>query len=341
MTRNLHNNFAPISINPRSLVDYWADRDGARLALTTTNRKLTYAELAEQVQALAILLDELGIGPSTQIAIAFPNSIDFAIWLLAILKIGAVAVPMDPTLPNSEASRLMENGGVSLVALPKDHNSIAKQNWKLMLSTKNTALWLRAGTILKPSGFPPNILLHRFSSGTTGHSKHILCTEEQLREDYTHLLNRIRPTQFEKFIGVTPFYHAFGGLCFFSAMCAGGEVVLLSKFLPSKVIELAMDRKASIFFATPSMLDMLSRCHLKYNQSSAFNNLKWCICATGLLTIEVYRRFSERFSTNIHVLYGSSETLSVSMTNGVDPFIEGCVGLPFDGVQVEIIDEKG
>ncbi|WP_420361136.1 acyl-CoA synthetase [Casimicrobium huifangae] len=65
----------------------WEDESGA------TDR-ISFAELSERVTAMASALAGLGVGPGDRVAICLPQRIETAVSLLAVLHLGAVAVPL-------------------------------------------------------------------------------------------------------------------------------------------------------------------------------------------------------------------------------------------------------
>ena len=66
------------------------------------NKRLTYAELNDQVNRLATALQGMGVGKGTTVAIYMPNLPQTVISFFAVLRLGAVAVMTNP-LENSHA----------------------------------------------------------------------------------------------------------------------------------------------------------------------------------------------------------------------------------------------
>jgi long-chain acyl-CoA synthetase len=96
-------------------------RHGGRVALRfkekKTWRELTYAQLAEQVQAIAAGLDTLGIVPGDRIAILSENRPEWAVTDLAALHLGATVVPIYPTLPAPQVAYIVGNSGARLLVV--------------------------------------------------------------------------------------------------------------------------------------------------------------------------------------------------------------------------------
>ncbi len=61
-------------------------------------------------------LSRLGVAQGHHIGIAAGNSLNFATLIMAIAKLGAVAVPVNPTLTASDMAFILDNGDVDWVA---------------------------------------------------------------------------------------------------------------------------------------------------------------------------------------------------------------------------------
>ncbi len=89
----------------------WHGENGERLSLT-------YAELDEQVGRLAAGLRRLDIGPGDVVAIYLPNIPEAAVALLAIPKIGAVALPLFSGFgADAVAARLNDAGAKAVITV--------------------------------------------------------------------------------------------------------------------------------------------------------------------------------------------------------------------------------
>src|SRR5262245_23394778 len=77
-----------------------AGRDPSAIALIAANEQLSWGELDARVDAVAAGLIALGL-PSddrapARVAVALPNTLDFAVAFFAVLRAGLVAVPVGP-----------------------------------------------------------------------------------------------------------------------------------------------------------------------------------------------------------------------------------------------------
>jgi o-succinylbenzoate---CoA ligase len=90
------------------LVDAWLPRAAARHPDRLAINALTYAELLAEVDATARRLAGRGVRPFDHVGIALPPGEGFCIALHAVLRLGAVAVPVDVRLSARERARVIE-----------------------------------------------------------------------------------------------------------------------------------------------------------------------------------------------------------------------------------------
>lgn len=76
---------------------------------------LTYRELDEAADRMAVALAEAGVGPETPAAVLLSRGPDYVVAMLGVLKAGGVIVPLDPTMPADRISDILEQSGVSVV----------------------------------------------------------------------------------------------------------------------------------------------------------------------------------------------------------------------------------
>ena len=81
---------------------------------------VTYRALADRAARDAARLMEAGAKPGDRVAICVPNGVGFVTAYLATLHAGAVAVPLNPSAPEPELVRQMEQVGASVTALGPD-----------------------------------------------------------------------------------------------------------------------------------------------------------------------------------------------------------------------------
>jgi bile acid-coenzyme A ligase len=93
----------------------WATDHPDAPALTVADETLTYAELDERTDQVARALAEFDITEGDYVTVALPNSVEFVVVTIAILKLGAVVQPVSSRLPERERTAIVELAKSKLV----------------------------------------------------------------------------------------------------------------------------------------------------------------------------------------------------------------------------------
>ena len=326
---------------PQELVRFWAAEDADRPAVRGLDGTvISYGALEQRISALAKTLQAQGIGTGSQVALSFPNSVAFVVWISAVWRVGGCVVSLDPRLSPREATALLNESGVDLHAALPSLEAEKLVGWAavdLACDGVEGRLWRRIGDPTVPQvPLLPDTVIRRFTSGSTGAPKHVLHSAANLHEDYSHLTAPLHLGEQERYIGAVPFFHAFGGLGLLAALAHGAEILILTRFMPGDVLTLAQDFRPTLLFATPVMIEALATCFATPEDIKGLAELGHIILATGRLGQAHYDAFSERYGVIAANMFGSSETLSIAldMQSGAE---EGRVGIPLPNVRVEIL----
>ena len=247
-------------------------RHAAKTALVVGGRSYTYRELDSLSSTLAAGLAERGIARGDRLAIMLRNSVEFAITDLAIFKLGAVKVPLNELLSQSDVSYMIDHSGAKALVL---HGSLADKLDSAALATtdlrniievddlgKGTGAGREAWSALFAGGerafewrevqpHDPAFIL--YTGGTTGRSKGVLHTHRSMMiNGLTHLVNgEIGDT--EQMLLTSPLPHAAG---FFlqAGFLAGACVHVHDKFDAEGVIATVINEKITWTFMVPTMI---------------------------------------------------------------------------------------
>ena len=103
------------------LVDRQAEVS-ARDALVMPEQRLTYPELSELTDRYAARLIGLGVRPKDKVAILLPNTVDYVALLIAIPKLGAVAVPINGRFKVHECSHVISHSDATVLITGADEH---------------------------------------------------------------------------------------------------------------------------------------------------------------------------------------------------------------------------
>ena len=117
-------NVPPLSLS--QVLDQAAADFGKTPAIAFLGRSITYRRLHDQVAQLAGSFAELGVDRGDRIALVLPNCPQFVVAFFAAVRIGAVVVPLNPTLDvASLRDRLTDSGARLVVVIDQAYESVA------------------------------------------------------------------------------------------------------------------------------------------------------------------------------------------------------------------------
>jgi acyl-CoA synthetase (AMP-forming)/AMP-acid ligase II len=126
----------------------------ARDYLVTPDRRLGFGDAEAQSRRLATRLLRGGVGKGTRVAIMFPQGPEFIVALLAVTRIGALAVPLSTFLRGPELRRAIRHADVHLVVAPRmllgqDTQELFEATWPELVTTPAPELFLREAPYLR------------------------------------------------------------------------------------------------------------------------------------------------------------------------------------------------
>ncbi|HWX10684.1 MAG TPA: amino acid adenylation domain-containing protein [Trinickia sp.] len=176
------------------IVDLFAEHVRARpeaLASRYEGEDLTYAGLDRRANGIAAALHRRGIGSGARVALCLPRSNDFLASLLAIFKLGAVYVPVDPAYPAAYVARILEHAEPAIiVATPV--SPAMRSGIDVPLLLLDAALDIEPSSSFQPvKAHPDDIAYIAYTSGSTGQPKGVMVQHRQLLNCLSALWDRL------------------------------------------------------------------------------------------------------------------------------------------------------
>jgi amino acid adenylation domain-containing protein len=92
-----------------------AARNSEAVAVVYGEDQVSYGELNERANRLALYLRRLGVGPEVRVSICLERSVEMIVGLLGILKAGGAYVPLDPSYPAERLAYMLNDSGAHLL----------------------------------------------------------------------------------------------------------------------------------------------------------------------------------------------------------------------------------
>ncbi|PJN89530.1 (2,3-dihydroxybenzoyl)adenylate synthase [Bacillus sp. mrc49] len=335
-----------------------AEKQADKIAITSGDRNMSYAELDNRADRLAAGFQELGIKQLDRVVVQLPNVIEFFEVCFALFRLGALPVFALPSHRSSEINYFCEFSEAVAYIIPDkhagfDHRTLARgaksKNEKLnVIVTGDAAEFGNLADLYidpKKTGAKvasSDIAFLQLSGGSTGLSKLIPRTHD----DYMYSLEvSAEVCGLDKdsvYLAVLPIAHNFpmsspGTL---GTLYAGGRVVLSPGPSPDEAFPLIEKQGVTITALVPPLaLRWLDAISTRHHDLSSLQVLQ---VGGAKFSAEAARRVSPAFGCKLQQVFGMAEGL-VNYTRLDDPeeIIVNTQGRPMSKYdEVRIVDEE-
>ncbi|MEU4222062.1 AMP-binding protein [Actinoplanes sp. NPDC026623] len=313
-----------------------AARDPDRLAVVDEHGGLTYRELLERAERLALALRAAaGVEPGDRVGLLCRNSVGMIEILVAVTSLGA-----DPVLINTGLS------GPQLAAVARD------QRLRTLIHDDEFALpdgidgigETRLGELIAgaPGGElrPParegrTIVL---TSGTTGVPKGALRRTPGGFGPLCSIIDRIPLCAGERVLIAAPLFHTWGYAGLQIALALRATVVLRRRFEPAAAQAALVSHECTAMIAVPVMLQQL----MELLPAGPRPPLRVVAVSGSALPGGLATRFMDRYGDVLYNLYGSTEVSWASIATPADlRAAPNTAGRPPRGTRVAVLDAAG
>ena len=233
--------------------------------------EISYLQLHQDSNRMARSFQELGVAKTDRVILCIQKSLIFVIAHLALQKIGAIAVPLNPGFKKSEMDYLLQDADAKLILSEPAKEGLIKEIdsdlTTLIVDTRKayqdidffrSAPEEYAAVEIEPQD--PGLII--YTSGTTGKPKGAMLTQENLVHDAENIINIWEISETDVLCHALPLFHVHG-LCFalHTSLLAGAQVIMLDQFSPEKVVNVLAKKEGesacTVFMAVPSMYGKL------------------------------------------------------------------------------------
>lgn len=334
------------------------------LAYVHEERRVTWAQLALEVDHHARALMAWGLQPGDRVSVWMGNTLDWILVELGIIRAGGVVVPVNTGFTVSEAAFVVgQSDSVMLIAtdslrgrdLAAESVAVAAHDEVAVRAVVTTGLagpgvvgmdelLARADEVSheeadrRCSGIAADdIVLTLYTSGTTGFPKGVMHSHRVIG-NMTDAADRIQLTSDDRAVMYLPLFHIFALAATVTFMAHGATMILLEVFEGGASLDLMEREQVTLVYGVaPHYLDQIR--HPSYDQRD-LSSIRLCL-SPG--TADLVRLVSERMGPAINV-YGMTETTSMTSLGSIDEPLElraGSVGRPLPRSTVRVVDEHG
>ncbi|HLQ35612.1 MAG TPA: benzoate-CoA ligase family protein [Chloroflexota bacterium] len=334
---------------------------GKKVALVCGEAQVSYGDLVELAARLASGLAQLGLQPEQRVLILLPDSVEFVAAYLGVMRLGAIAVPLNTLLTRADYDYLLADSRAAAVIVHQDY---------LANLPLDSSPWLRSIVVIGGAGFqpalgqkaratvagweqvlaageptyPPLMLssddagFWLYSSGTTGFPKATV----HLHQDILFCMcygrgvlavdDTVRTFASSKLF----FAYALGCNLHIPLLAGGTSILCIERATPEGIARIAQREAPTFFFSVPTFY--AASLHAGVS-GSAYGSVRFCVSAGEALPAGIYDGWLERTGKEIVEHIGSTEHIYAFISNQPGQVRPGSSGKPVPGIEARIVGE--
>jgi fatty-acyl-CoA synthase len=338
-----------------------------RLALVDVPAGLryTYAELKDEVDALAYALLGSGVGKGDRVGIWSPNRAEWTVTQYATAKIGAILVNINPAYRTSELEFVLNQSGCRLLIAAQrlktsDYAAMITEvrprcadleqvvlldsdDWRELLETgKYADISVRNAeleAIQLSTDDPINI---QYTSGTTGFPKGATLSHHNILNNGFFVGELCHYTEEDRICIPVPFYHCFGMVMGNLAATSHGAAMIIPApaFDPVETLQAVQAERCTSLYGVPTMF--IAELAVPGIDGFDLSSLRTGIMAGSPCPVEVMKQVIDRMGmSEVSICYGMTETSPVSTQTRADDSVErrvATVGKVGPHLEVKVVD---
>jgi len=313
------------------------------IALVVDDAEYSYQEINERANRMARFLLRAGVGKETLVGVFMERSLEMIVALYGVLKAGGAYVPLDPEYPTERTAFMLEDTRVGVVVAQKWLEARLPRTGARVISID--AEWEEIakedGSNFDSGARSRDAAYVIFTSGSTGKPKGVVNEHRGIVNRLLWMQDQYPLGSDDRVLQKTPFSFDVSVWEFFWPLQVGARLVMAKPGGHKDTAYLVdLIRRAGIttLHFVPSMLQML----LEEKDLTGCEGIKRVICSGEALTVELQRRFFERFlHAELHNLYGPTEaavdvTYWACQRESDRPIVP--IGRPVANTQIYILD---
>lgn len=362
-----------------SVVESWRARVDAspdRVAIAYFDTTLTAREVDEMADALAVALEERGVGTGDRVGIHLQNIPQYALALLALWKLGAAAVVLNPMYFGRELRLPVEDSGaVGIIAtdtdVPAIRDAVAGTAATWILSTSERDLQTRndsrafpnngpversddgdlvdlirqySGRVPAPVAVDPDDLaLLTYTSGTTGPPKGAMNSHANVVSVARSFADFVGVVPGDVVLAIAPLFHITGAVINATlGLLEDTTLVFAGRFRPEVTLDAFREHCVTYTIGSITAYNALMR--LEEAGPEHFAAVKTLYSGGAPIPPSTVDRFQERFGHYIHNGYGMTETTSgvIAVPPGLRAPVDASsgtlsIGVPLPGIDATVV----
>jgi acyl-CoA synthetase (AMP-forming)/AMP-acid ligase II len=338
----------PQPYRPLSYLQCHAEGRPEATAVYDDGEEISFEDIFWRTQSLMASLIGEGVAPGDVVAVSLANTWQYVAAEIAIPGLGAIIMPLAPSLGAYEMESSLRRSGASLL--------LADREVQELVSTMRPGL-PALGSLLQPTELelkrpqkpldpyptgPEEIVQIALTSGTTGQPK-LACLSAELKqltfEGYT---GRLGITPEDRVLALSPISQGVGEMSLY-ALRVGACLVMVHerRFSPARDLRLVSEAEASVLSGVPTMISRLF--HHPDFPSTDLSSLRVTAVAGAPMPPELAKAWEEATGSRVCGFYGAMDIGQLAVASPDDPPATRweSVGRPHDAAEFMVCDRLG
>jgi len=253
--------------------DRFGDHAAIELQRHDTVEKCTYAELRNHAETAAVFLTSHGIQPGDTCAILANNEIAWCAAYLGILRLGALAVPLDTHYSPAQIATLLRDCNAKTIFTTNRYIAGVEEARRLADSSARVVLLrghgpgvesLEGSQVIGLCPAPavpidsqaPAVIL--YTSGTTSDPKGVVLTHANLLAEAEAVFSAVQLDERDSILGVMPLYHALAQMAnLLLPFVVGARVIFIEDVSPSSLLHALRQFQPTLFCCVPQFFYLI------------------------------------------------------------------------------------
>ncbi len=347
-------------MNLKAMLEESAKHYGGKTAIVLGDRRLSYAELDKASNKVANALIKMGVSKGDRVAMLLSNSPEFVVLYFGIIKVDAVAVPLDTKYKVGELASLFDDSQPKVLVT---ENPFLEPLVPILprfkyikhivdLSPKHEGRFLSYQEIMATSSArkvevepePEDIASIAYTSGPTFHPRGVVLSHQHLVTGAAILGDGFQQTDGDvAVLFALPMHHVVGlEAVLLASISKGSTVVMLPGLSINGLMGTIEKERATIFMGVPFIFVLMVHTAEEEGIKHDLSSLRLCCAGGAPISTDIMKRFKRLYDLDIVQFWGLTEATAYVTCQSIDGTGKlGSVGKALSGCKVRIVDDNG
>lgn len=333
----------------------WPDRPAVEISTDKEQRKISYQNLANQVNALAVALQKIDPEPQTCVGICAYNSFEHLLGWLATYAAGKVWVPLNPRNGRDELDRIIDLIAPSIIIFDANcddkfgpvsaHLLGSEDDKKVPRATSDIMELTVANNGAVPVRHPANpddLQAIKFTGGSSGTPKGVMQTYRVFNSCIASMLAAFGFDFRDRHLLAAPMTHGANTMIL-PIFAVGGTQLLMGQPNPAAILDAIERMQATTIFVPPTV------CYMMLEEDGIadanLTSLRHFIIGGAKIRPDVVSRAMPIFNHAMETCFGQTEVPQIATCmrahDWKDPKNHASTGRVTCMTKIGIMDEDG